>query len=539
MSTSMEVCPTTHIGLDLSQIQKDGVRPDIRIIVNDLNNPFHQFTIDTHYIVLWAASLHFRKTLQFTDYTGKNQTNDIIITIDFSENTGITEKTVIVFFSLFYVPSFSVDSLDSARYEFIEENILQLYQLSELFIFQPLKLHCEKQLFASFSLDHFKLLTEFALVPSPNRKNMMSIVDERVKLYSRYLQWYQCCVEESKYMQLPGEGNPNHTNKNSNDILVNRSNSTGNNSVFLGFSNGTGTIVRDNNSNNTNKGGGVTEEMEVEGPGFIYTEYFSCKKSDILEEWKSAIENFNLCPIPSRSIRTNGKICNINYYRKLCRQCIKAEECHRHDHYIDLGVMTRKSSTDDSYTYSFRLKKSKLLTNEYILELGLDHKIDESSSRQAKRLKLLANSYRQRRNSNEQYQHQQQQQQQEMIIDDNNSNMCKYCVDMMHTSSSSSSSSDDENIDIYNEYIYNCRSTVTLLSKQLDLPTFNFHYTDKHIGFVGQDIGGFSLHEKNDCYIGRCDKCKESETGVYIIILKIMLERLKLFRPCKCKNVNT
>ena len=507
MSTScMESFQSPHIGLDLSQIQKEKIRPDTRIIIKDLHNPFHQFTIESHYIVLWSASLHFRKNLQFSSHYKDQQqttTNEVILTLDLSENTGITEQTVHIFFSLFYVPVFSLASLGSERYDFIEENILHLYQLSEHFMFQSLKLHCEKQLFASFSLDHFKLLTEFSLISSTIERNMMSIIDERINLYSRYLQWYQCCVEDAKYTQLPKEGGNTSSSRRS----------SGNRSV-----------CNNNNSNScvggSSSGGG--EEMEVEGPGFIYAEYFSCKKADILREWQCAIENIDSCHIPSRSIRTNGNLSTINYYRKLCAHCIKADASPTQEHYIDLGSMT-KISGDDSDVYSFRLKRLRSET-EYSLEIGLDHKNSETSTQQAKRMKLLADYYRKKNDDNE------------MIIDQHNDNQ-NGGGDKMQTSSSSSGEEEDNTL-ATREYIYDCRSSITLLSKQLNLPSFSFRYPEKHIGYVGQEIGKFSLNEKNDCYIGRCDRCKEGETEVYIIILKILLERLKLFRPHKCTIVN-
>jgi len=515
---------STHIGLDLSQIQKEKIRPDTRIIIKDLHNPFHQFTIESHYIVLWSASLHFRKNLQFSSRNAsKDQTttNEVIITLDLSENSGITEQTVHIFFSLFYVPVFSLASLGSERYDFIEENILYLYQLSEHFMFQSLKLHCERQLFASFSLDHFKLLTEFSLISSTIEKHRMSIIDERINLYSRYLQWYQCCVEDAKYTPLPKEGG---TTSSSRRNSGNRSNNT--------------SICNNNNSRvGSNSGGGGEEEMEVEGPGFIYTEYFSCKKADILREWQCAIENIDSCHIPSRSISKsrNGNLSTINYYRKLCIHCIKADASPTREYYIDLGSMT-KISGDDSDVYSFRLKKLESET-EYSLEIGLDHKNSETSTQQAKRMKLLADYYRKKNDDNEQNN--------EMIIDHHNNNNIHdnpnggdLGDDKMQTSSSSSGEEQEDNTLATREYIYDCRSSITLLSKQLNLPSFSFHYPEKHIGFVGEEIGKFSLNEKNDCYIGRCDRCKEGETEVYIIILKILLERLKLFRPPKCKIVN-
>lgn len=527
MSTSnMYATHQTHIGLDLSQIQKDAIKPDVKIIINDLHNPFHQFTIDSHYIVLWSSSLHFRKTLQFPSYCGKNSsaTNEIIITLDFSDNTGITEETVHIFFSLFYVPIFSVESLGNERYNFIEENILQLYQLSEQFIFQSLRLHCERQLFGSFSLDHFKLLTEFSLISSntPTRKHNnaggMFVIDERIRLYSRYLQWYQCCVEDAKYTQLPKEGRSSNNSRS-------RRSSGGDNNLC-------GNVVGNNCIGSVSSSSNSSEEMEVEGPGYIYTEYFSCKKADILREWRSAIENIESCHIPSRSIRTIDDTCTINYYRKLCRRCIKLDANPARDHYIDLGSMT-KISSDESDIYSFRLKKLKSET-EYTLEIGLDHKNTASiSMRNARYMKLQTASYKK---SDEDYHNNN-----EMIVDqpnhNNNNNNNNGINDRMQTSSSSSSG--DENTPITDEYIYDCESSITLLSKQLNLPSFSFQYPQKHIGFIGESIGKFKLHDSSDCYIGRCDKCKCEETGVYILILKILLRRLKLFRPCKSTTANT
>ena len=114
-----------HIGLDLSQIQKEEIRADTKIIVNDLSDPFHQFIIHSHYIVLWSASQHFRQTLQFPSNNNSGSgggNNEIIISLDLSESSGFTERMIRLFFSLFYVPTFTEATLGIEHYEYIEEN---------------------------------------------------------------------------------------------------------------------------------------------------------------------------------------------------------------------------------------------------------------------------------------------------------------------------------------------------------------------------------------------------------------------------------
>jgi hypothetical protein len=470
-----------YIGLDLSQIQQDGIRSDTIIVIDDVKNQYPQIIIEAHFIVLWAASDFFKKSLSKPLHNQNTtcasamavdqQNNKLVIPcqLDFNYMGGFDEIMVRRFFGLFYTPTFTEEKLGPEIMNYIAENILHLYQLANIFIFTSLTAYCETLLFSSFSLDHFKLLTEYAVSPSPNGRTM-SIGPDRMNLYRRYLQWYQCCVDQPTYTKLPG-----------------------------GSDGGGG------------GGGGGDIGMDVEGPGYINREYFSCKKDDIMREYKNVIDNIDLCQIPSRRVKTIGATNrSIDYYRKLCCKCIKTYTSVNGIHYVDLGSIT-KISSNQTEVYSFRLKKEESKIH-HSLEIAIEARNTGSMTTQfPKRMRLNSNS---------------------MVIDDQtNGTTTGYAS----TSSSLSSEEGDENKtttttnkDSEHKY-YSCKTSITLLSQQLDLRNYDYLHERKLLGFVSEEIGLFELHDEKFCYTGRCDKCKEKDTSIYIIIMKILLERLKLF----------
>jgi len=258
MQTSEGVCGVDLLSLIFSDSRV--LYSDIEIAVTDALSQGVAFVIRTHRVILYAASAHFRALLGF-----HSDDDRIRVHIDFAQlSAREAEPVVRLFFRLFYVTSFA--QLSTEEVARIDEYLLYMYQLAIYFTYDTLRLYCERRLFAAFSLEHFKLFTDYALTASIQSAGKFCILNERLFLFGRFLQWYQCCCTQQ--LPLPPQQAP-----------------------FPAL-----------------------DEF-----------YFLSNKHAIIEELRSGVENIGLCPIPQKNVATPSETRRIvSYYRSICHRCLLA-----------------------------------------------------------------------------------------------------------------------------------------------------------------------------------------------------------------------
>ncbi len=300
-------------GLDL--LTQTQIYTDITVEVCDLASGHCVFRLQSHRLILYAASLHFRRALAFA---GQSQQ---VLRL-FLDCGVFPEALVRLFFRLLYVTVFDAQHLSARDSEAIGENVLFLYQLATQYLVDALRAHCESLLYASFSLDHFKLLSDYVLVPSAAGPAKLSVMDERIELYARYLQWYQCCVE------------------------------------------------RDNNRHYT-----ALQLSPCDCEQTINRHYFSCNKAEILDELRLAVDNVAQCRIPRHAVQSgaNGAR-HLEYYRSVCHDCVRRSSVHSPQyHYSNIGCL-RKHYANGTECYAFRLRRARHTPRHCALELCLERR---------------------------------------------------------------------------------------------------------------------------------------------------------------------
>lgn len=328
-------------GLDLAQLLQSQIYTDVTLQVLDLGSGALCLTLPMHRVILHAASLHFRRLMAFAP---PPQQATIQIYLDMQL---YTPELVRLFFALFYVTVFDATHLPAEHSEAIGENVLFLYQLASHYLFDSLRAHCESLLFASFSLDHFKLLSDYALVQSAATSNKLSVLDERLGLYARYLQWYQCCVEKDnnkQYTELP-------------------------------LSSGGGGAPVGNESG----------EAQQQQQATIDRHYFSCNKAEIMDELRLAVDNIAQCQIPEHSVRSEpGGVRRLQYWRKICGDCLRrGSVTSNNTQYSNIGCI-RKNYANGHECYSFRLSKTRQPARHCTLELCVERARYEHRDKRAR-----------------------------------------------------------------------------------------------------------------------------------------------------------
>jgi hypothetical protein len=429
-------------GLDLAQLLQSQIYTDVTLHVLDLASGGLCFQMDMHRVILHAASLHFRRLMAFA---GQSQQRVIQIQLDM---TLYPAELVRLFFSLFYVTVFDALHLSAETQQLIGENVLFLYQLASHYLFDSLRAYCETRLFASFSLDHFKLLSDYALVPSVQEPGRLSVSDERLALYARYLQWYQCCVEKDN-------------NKQYTDLMLAHAVAAA--------------------ATASNESG--------EAQPTIDRHYFSCNKAEILDELRQRVDNVAQCLIPEHSVRTGAQrgARALQYYWKICADCLKRGSVTSNDaQYSNIGCI-RKNYTNGHECYAFRLRRPRHTARHFTLEMCVER---ERYERRVKRVRHDDDD-------------------EEMVLDQ--------CLEQLDDESSTTSEEERAS--------YSVRCDLTLLSKRLVLSQFSAAHTDLHDGKAAE-VCQFELDERAHCYSGRCQNCHHS-APLYILLLRVALQRQK------------
>lgn len=349
-------------GLDLAQLLQSRIYTDVTLQVLDLASGVPCFSLEMHRVILHAASLHFRRMLVFN---GQPQS---VIRVHLDMQL-YSSELVRLFFSLFYVTVFDTAHLRPEVAQAIGENVLFLYQLASLYLFDSLRAHCETLLFASFSLDHFKLLSDYTLVQSTVTPSKLSVLDERVVLYARYLQWYQCCVE-------------NDNNKKYTELQLSPRSAGA----------------------TANESGEAQQQQQPQLT--IDRHYFSCNKAEIMDELRLSVDNIAQCQIPEHSVRSEpGGVRQLQYYRKICPDCLRrGAVTSNHTQYSNIGCI-RKNYANGHESYSFRLSKTRHPARHCTLEMCME------------RVYYNAHAKRRRRDSRGHHQGDEEEEEEEMVLD--------------------------------------------------------------------------------------------------------------------------
>lgn len=468
--------------VNLMDLHKDSLYTDFVLLICDEADPLRQpkFEIATHRFILYACSTYFARCFTF----GQQQASSIVLSsmclaLNFVD--GLTEEMVRLFFRLFYVTRFDAQHLlaEEGLMDAIEANIFFLYQLALRFHFNPLIEYCESLLFESWGLEYFGHLSRFCLIKN-GVTGRYAIIDERLKLYARFLQWYQCCVE-----QLPTYA----------------------------------PLLSDDASSR---------------------HYFSCQKEEIMRELIANVDNIEACHIPTKSHRNvSATAMQLTYYRKICTACLfNSNTKHSYEGFylINFGAL-KKYYLNGYEQYFFRLKR-RLRNNDPLtdnmLELSLlrtyeeprdmtssnndeTHHTPKHANRRhsATRIRLIIQENEKdvydESISVEEEEEVEEIEIEEMIAANNTILDDKAQLEQMPLLASMTDTK------------YRCQSHITLLSKKVDTDQTPSTYASRDFA-LPTEISHFELHHEKWCYTGQCDSCAK-QAPIYIIQMDIRLER--------------
>lgn len=470
--------------VNLVDIHKDSMYTDFVLLVCDEADPHRNvlFQIDTHRLILYACSDYFARCFTFGHQQKNNNTvmTSMYLALNFID--GLTEEMVRLFFGLFYVRRFDTKHLGDLA-ETIESNIFFLYQLALRFHFSPLAEYCEALLFESWTLEYFGHLTRFCLIKN-SVTGRYSIIDERLKLYARFLQWYQCCVEHIPYSPLM---------PSSEDAAVVPS-----------------------------------------------SRYFSCQKEEILREHRENVDNFAVCHLPNKSHRNlTRSAMKLEYYRRICTSCLfnsKTRHSYEGFYLINFGAI-RKNYTNGYEQYFFRLKrriKPAAITTvtplgENILELSLLRTYYNHTQEEEEEEVTKTNKHANRRLSATRIR---------LLIEgaSNNDNSLEEEEEGMMVEEEKEEDEDPGTIIDNKAHLeqmpllpsmsttkYLCKTLVTLISKKVETDTISREYKTRDFA-LPTEINAFELHHEKWCYTGQCDTCRHTKP-IYIMQMDISLEQ--------------
>jgi|WetSurMetagenome_2_1015567.scaffolds.fasta_scaffold29695_4 hypothetical protein len=476
---------------------------DLIIHIYDEETGEKKLSLASHRLVLYAASEYFRIIFETQKKNSPFAVLDgnLSITLNFSH--GLEKEVVELMFRLFYVPVFDSNQMDSDQIKTINHHILYLYQLSLRFTFDALTVYCEELLFANMTLGYFGLLTEFCLVKN-EETGRFSIINERISIYSRLMQWYQCCIDHTDYSNLL-----------------------------------TTTVMTTSNNNHSDT------------PTRYNRQYLSCNKEEILRDMMNLVDNIQQCQIPvkNHTISANRESMKIDYYRRICHDCLsnsnKKAKTYQNNYYINFGTL-KKYYSNGYEQYSFRLKKrnqQKYLFTENIVEMCIARTFfkKENTPRRRRRscddLSMLvegqplpepkdedyhdgeiANS-----DSDDVYQNPAIEEEDEEEDED---------LDTQETNSGGERSEElvksRDFIERMHEkegepILYSCKTNIFLLSKKVRKDHTLTEYSARDFQ-IPAEISSFELHQEKHCYEGKCDSCREKKL-IYIIQMEIELSK--------------
>lgn len=180
---------------------------DLLLLIHDVAQPERQLQIHTHIVVLSSVSCYIASSLvpllnhqniQIASKAEKEAllTSQVVLKLQLDFSQSLSDEVVILFFSLFYVNRFDETHLQSQNLkEKVHYHILELYELASYFLFDALIFYIEQHLVSTMCLTYFSPLMQFSLLQSSGGD--YHILDDKLSLFTRLLQWYQCCIEPS------------------------------------------------------------------------------------------------------------------------------------------------------------------------------------------------------------------------------------------------------------------------------------------------------------------------------------------------------
>ena len=298
----------SECGVNLLPLHTGAIYTDSEVRVIDVATDATVFSVQTHRVILYAASGYFRTLMTSQFNTG----TEFSVKIDFSQlEQALAEHVVRLFFRLFYVTIYDERQLSGEELRLIDEHLLYLYQLASWYDCEALRLYCERRLFGAFSLDSFKLFSDYALTESRQAESKFCILDERVRLFDRFIQWFQCCTDEK--------------------------------------SNG-------------------SEDEEAQQ---LNEDYFLCNKRHIVNDLLTSVENITCCRIPTRTVVAPSQTRRqIDYYRRICHHCLTS----RGDAYKSLGCL-EKRYRNGREVYAFRLRQQQQQQRRFDVQMAVERSL--------------------------------------------------------------------------------------------------------------------------------------------------------------------
>lgn len=310
----------SECGVNLLPLHTKAIYSDSEVAVIDAATGRVVFHVQTHLVILYAASGYFRTLMAGQFDVGDN--SQFSVRIDFSQlEPSLAENVVRLFFRLFYVTIYDERQLSSEEMRLIDEHLLYLYQLASWYDCDALRLYCERRLFGAFSLDCFKLFSDYALTENPTGDGRFCILDERLRLFARFLQWYQCCTDEKKEED---------------------------------------------------------EEETTPTATTLNEDYFLCNKRRIMNALLSDVENITRCRIPRRTITATSQAeRQIDYYRRICHHCLTTTTTTTTR---SLGCLERRYFNGKE-VYAFRLGRDETLSRRFRVQLTLERTLTGTAER--------------------------------------------------------------------------------------------------------------------------------------------------------------
>ncbi len=475
---------------------------DLVIHIFDEETGEKKLSLASHRLVLYAASEYFRIIFenQKRDSPFAPLNGNLNITLNFSH--GLEKEVVELMFRLFYVPVFDTTQLDTEQIKTINLHILYLYQLSLRFTFDALTVYCEELLFANMTLGYFGLLTEFCLTKN-EKIGRFSIISERISIYSRLMQWYQCCIDHTDYSNLLTT------------------------TVMTGTTN---TPVSNNNNNDT--------------PMRYNRQYLSCNKEEILRDMMNLVDNIHQCQIPTKNhtIGINRESMKIDYYRRICHDCLanntKRAKTYQNYYYINFGTL-KKYYSNGSEQYSFRLKKKnqqKHFSTDNIVEMSFIRTFfkKEANPRRRRRsrddISMLVEGQKEdshdgegaNSDSDDVYQNlieEEDEEEEEEEFEETGSGSGERSEELVKSRDFIERMTEKEGEPI----LYSCKTNIFLLSKKVRKDHTLTEYSERDLQ-IPSEISNFEIHQEKHCYEGKCDSCREKKL-IYIIQLEIELSK--------------
>lgn len=291
---------------DFIRLYNTGQLADCKLRLHDQTTGQHMLDIYSHKLILCSGADYFAslisncRQLQASVIHCASEKIDLFaVYLDFS---WLSAELIRDFFKLFYINVFDEEHLSTEEITYIVSNVLQLYQLADYFQFHALARFCEKNLFAEMNLGYFRLLTDYCVEEHsqcPLTGTRYHVPLNKLRLYSRLMQWYQCCVEM-----------------------------------------GDETTVG---------------QQQDEKARPTRSQYHSSNKEQLLQCCAQRIANYEQCRVPERqvlAVKSPQMGRQIRYYRKICVDCLQRQSLQQQ--YIDMGLLQYGAAASNE-TYKFRL----------------------------------------------------------------------------------------------------------------------------------------------------------------------------------------